>query len=181
MLSQRNNQLSHKLAIGDNVKSSASIQVKPRKSLVVCQKNPIILSPTNKAANPEIVKPNFMNQSNKMNQQDSSSPTSLKGWSSVSDISYIRRSSNYSLQKPLDSLSPTLQKKTPQKKIRSSYSVDTSWSPNLNSNENEIRRSKFSYHSDDNEANDNQFLIEHSPVAASDDQVSPLCNCEADF
>lgn len=163
---------------------SSPVQIKPRRSLIVCQRHPIILSPSNKSTNPEIVRPNFVNHaSNNINQNDLCSPVSMKSYSSAPEIGVLRRSSHHSFQDPLEPLSPVIGKKNHSKKIRASCSVDTSWSPNLNVNNtknNEIRKARFSYHSDD-ENNDNKLLFEPCYAAASDDQVSPLCNFDANF
>lgn len=168
----------------EKVNVSSPVQIKPRKSLIVYQRHPIILSPTNKSTNPEIVRPNFMNHaSNNINQNDLCSPTSIKNYSSAPEIGVLRRSSHCCSQGPLDPLSPVIEKKNHSKKIRASCSVDTSWSPNLKVNHtknNEIRKARFSYHSDD-ENNDNKLLFEPCFAAASDDQVSPLCNFDANI
>lgn len=171
----------YKLNNHDKMNANSIIQPKPSKSLIVCQRNPIILSPTSKFSNPEIVRPNFSNQtSNNPNQNEENSPASVKVCSSHPDINYFRRSFQCSSKKPLEPLSPIMQKKNHSKKIRASCSVDTSWSPNLphNNNNNEIRKSRFSYHSDDNDCIDNNILFEPRYAAASDDQASPLCKCD---
>lgn len=153
-----------KTSIDNKLKSTPIVQPRSRKRLVFFHQSDNFLSPIKNTTNPEIIHPVLTaRSSDKSFQKEITSSSKIK--TSLSDPIFT----------PLDPLSPTKQKKNhASKRHRNSCSLDISWSPDLFSNDNNIRSKKMTNSEDEKE--DNDSLLEHIGSTTAKTQASPLCN-----